>query len=63
MSWYLSKRSQDDMAGDLCEGGGGELDNSLANLGSHLFVADLPGQVRDSEGCTALENKPALPKP
>ena len=63
MSWYLSKRSQNDMASDLCEGGGGALDKSLANLGSHLSVADLPGLIRDGEGCTALKKKPTLPKP
>jgi hypothetical protein len=63
MSWYLSKRSQDDMAGDLCEGGGGELDNSLGNLGAHLRIADLPALIRDGEGCTALKAKPTSPKP
>jgi hypothetical protein len=41
------------MASDLCEGGGGALDDSLANLGTHLSVADLPGLIRDGEGCTA----------
>jgi len=69
MSWFLSRRSQSDMASDLCEEGGtepgdrsakAELDDTLRKLGKEFQIDDLPRRIRDGSGCVSLR-KQALP--
>jgi hypothetical protein len=59
MSWYLSRRSQRDMAKDLCPSGSSskddQIENDLRQLGRELKIADLPDRVHNGQGCKALK--------
>jgi hypothetical protein len=58
MSWCLSRRSQRDMAADLCPVAGlpkAELDDELDQLGLKLGVSGLSEQIGAGQGCTDLK--------
>ena len=60
MSWYLSRRSQRDMAADLCPAAGlpkAKLDEELDQLGLKLGVGGLSGRIVSGEGCMDLKTR------
>jgi hypothetical protein len=57
MSWYLSRRSQRDMAIDLCPADNApntNLDDGLRQLGQELTIPDLRERIRNGKGCKSL---------
>jgi hypothetical protein len=57
MSWYLSRRSQRDMASDLCPAAAApdtDLDDGLRQLGQELTIPDLRERIRNGKGCKSL---------
>ena len=57
MSWYLSRRSQSDMAGDLCLGPKTELDDRLNQIGQRMEIAGLEEAIVAGAGCAELRNQ------
>jgi hypothetical protein len=57
MSWYLSRRSQSDMAGDLCLGPKSDLDVRLEQFGQNIGVKRLEEAIVAGEGCANLRNQ------
>jgi hypothetical protein len=61
MSWYLSTRSQRDMASDLCKPGG-HLEDGINELGRELRVNNMMELISEGPGCRALQVN-AAPRP
>jgi hypothetical protein len=59
MSWYLSRRSQSDMAASLCLGPLADLDERLDRLGRNLGIDGLARRIVAGAGCAHLRNASA----